>query len=121
MSLKVYEYPKCTTCQKALAYLDGKKIKYTKINIKEQPPTKEEILLMLSYLNQQGDSFKKLFNTSGLVYKELGLSEKIKNGLTEKEALGLLFGQGMLIKRPFVLGKNFGLVGFKEDAWEKVL
>lgn len=117
MKLKIYEYPKCTTCQKSLQFLEKHKISFEKINIKDCPPSRKELEKMLMYLNNNGGSFKKLFNTSGLQYKELGLSEKIKNGLTEKEALQLLDGNGMLIKRPFVLLPTNGIVGFKEDAW----
>ena len=119
MKIKIYEYPKCTTCQKALQFLDQNKIKYEKVNIKDCPPTQAELKEMLNFLKTQNFTFKKLFNTSGLQYKELNVSEKIKEGMTEDSALQLLDGNGMLIKRPFVLMEKQGLVGFKEDLWRE--
>lgn len=117
MKVKIYEYPKCTTCQKALQFLDLHQIKYEKVNIKDMPPTKSELIKMLTFLKDQNYTFKKLFNTSGLQYKELKVSEKIKEGMTEDEALELLDGNGMLIKRPFLLVEKQGIVGFKEELW----
>lgn len=76
---------------------------------------------MLEILKAKGGSLKDLFNTSGVQYRELKMSEKIKSGLTETEAIKLLSGNGKLIKRPFLLTKNDGTVGFKEDQWKKIL
>lgn len=121
MALKIYEYPKCTTCQNALKFLDGRKVKYQKVHIVEQPPSMTEIKQMLGYIKANGGTFKKLFNTSGIQYRELGISDKIKNGMTEAEALKLLAGNGMLIKRPFLLTGDDGTVGFKADAWSKLI
>ncbi len=120
-SLKVYEYNKCSTCQKALKYLDSKKIQYTQIAIVDQPPTVSELKQMLKYLKADGGSFKNLFNTSGVQYRELNMSEKIKNGLTEEEAIKLLSQNGKLIKRPFLLMGSDGVVGFQEEKWKKII
>ena len=114
--LKVYEYPGCSTCKKALKFLDGKKAPYEKIDITVSPPTPAELKEMLGHIGE----LRRLFNTSGLVYKELKLSEKLP-GMSEKVALALLAGNGRLVKRPFVLGSGWGVVGFKEDEWKKHL
>jgi arsenate reductase len=115
MTTKVYQYDGCSTCKNALKFLDARKANYEKIAIVEHPPTEAELKKMLSYV---GD-LKKLFNTSGQMYRELKVSEKLPK-MTESEALKLLAKQGKLVKRPFALGKNFGLVGFKEPEWKKV-
>lgn len=115
--MKVYEYKQCSTCAKALKWLDAKKIKYERVPIVDQPPTKTELKAMLAALEERGGSFKQLFNTSGVQYRELGISEKIKNGMTSAEAIDLLSKNGKLIKRPFV--PALGVVGFKEDEWKK--
>ena len=117
--LKVYEYAKCSTCVKALKFLDAKKIACEKLPIVDQPPTEKELQAMLTALKQQGGSIKNLFNTSGLVYKEMNLSEKLPT-LSESEAIQLLAKNGKLVKRPFVISKDVHLVGFKEDVWKKV-
>ena len=101
-------YPKCTTCQKAQKWLDAKGIPYETRHIKEQNPTKAELPL------------KKFFNTSGLLYKEKHLKEKLPL-LSEDEMLALLAEDGMLVKRPMLIGDDFVLVGFKEADWEKML
>jgi len=121
MSVKIYEYKSCSTCVKALKYLDSKKVAYTKISIVYTPPTLSELKLMLSYIKKSEGTFKNLFNTSGLQYRELKISDKIKAGMTEDEALKLLSKNGKLIKRPFLLTKNNGAVGFKEDVWKKLI
>lgn len=119
--IKVYEYSKCSTCQKALKFLDSKKMDYTKVAIVEQPPTVSELRQMLKYLKADGGSFKNLFNTSGVQYRELNMSEKIKNGLGEDEAIKLLSQNGKLVKRPFLLAGDTGTVGFKEQHWKQIL
>ncbi len=106
---------------KALKFLDAKKIAYEKIPIVDKPPTVSELKTMLEYLKADGGTFKNLFNTSGIQYRELNISEKIKNVLTEKEAVELLSKNGKLIKRPFLLTEKSGTVGFKEDQWKKIL
>ncbi|MCB0394594.1 MAG: Spx/MgsR family RNA polymerase-binding regulatory protein [Bdellovibrionales bacterium] len=121
MNKKIYEYKNCSTCKKALQFLDKKKVKYEKIPIVEKPPTVRELKTMLGYLKAKGGSFKNLFNTSGLQYRELGISSKIKSGMTEEEALKLLSKNGKLIKRPFLLTSTDGFVGFKEDEWKKAI
>lgn len=118
MNIKVYEYKSCSTCKKALTYLDSLNIQYKKIPIVETPPTLAELQKMLKYLKAQGGSFKNLFNTSGVQYRELNISDKIKNGMTEEEALILLSKNGKLIKRPFILTETNGAVGFKVDQWQ---
>jgi arsenate reductase len=120
--LKIYHYKNCDTCRKALKYLDGKKIKYEAVPIVEQPPTATELKKMLGFVKTRGGSIKNLFNTSGVQYRELGISDKLKGGMTEAEALKLLAGNGKLIKRPFVLiGDRDGGVGFKADEWAALL
>lgn len=116
MPLKVYEYPVCSTCKKALQFLDKNKIPYEKIHIVEQPPSLAELKNMLILVKAKGGSLKSLFNTSGLLYKELKLAERFES-LSEKEALDLLAKHGKLIKRPFVLAPKQGLVGFREAQW----
>lgn len=118
--LKVYEYAKCSTCVKALKFLDQKKIKYQKIAIVDQPPSVKELKEMLGALKESGGSLKNLFNTSGLLYKEMKISEKLPH-MTEVEALKMLAEHGKMVKRPFVIGSDVHLIGFKEDDWKKVL
>lgn len=112
--LKVYEYGGCSTCKKALKFLDAREVPYEKIDITEKAPSPAELKQMLGHVGE----LRKLFNTSGLVYKELKLSEKLPD-LSEREAFALLAGNGRLVKRPFVLGAGWGAVGFKEDEWKK--
>lgn len=120
MSIKIYEFKNCDTCRKALKYLDSKKVSYEAIAIVDQPPTLTDLKKMLSYIKDDGGTFKNLFNTSGVQYRELNISEKIKSGMTEAEALQLLSKNGKLIKRPFLLTNSTGVVGFKEDIWKKI-
>lgn len=112
-TLKIYEYKNCGTCKKALKFLEEKKINYKKIPIRENPPSLEELKLMLKHVN---GNIRKLFNTSGQDYKALNMKEKI-NQLSEPELLKLLASNGNLVKRPFVIGKDFGLVGFDVEVW----
>lgn len=117
--LKVYEYAKCSTCVKALKFLDAKKVKYEKFPIVESIPSVKELKEMLAALEKNGGSIRNLFNTSGLVYKEMKLTEKLPS-MSESEALKLLASNGKLIKRPFLISDKVHLVGFKEDEWKKV-
>lgn len=117
--LKVYEYAKCSTCVKALKFLDGKKVRYEKLPIVDKAPTQKELKEMLAALKGKGGSIKNLFNTSGVMYKEMKMSEMLPT-LSEAEALKLLSENGKLVKRPFVIGDDTYLVGFKEDEWKKV-
>lgn len=113
--IKVFEYARCSTCKKALGFLDGRKVTYERIPIVERPPNLSELKQMLRF---QGGNLKKLFNTSGELYREMGMSRKLPK-LSEAEALKLLASHGKLIKRPFVLAEGAGLVGFKEEEWRK--
>jgi arsenate reductase (glutaredoxin) len=113
VKLKSYAYKNCDTCRKARKYLDGKGIEYELIPIREQPPTKAELEAMLA--NHDGN-IRKLFNTSGGDYKALNLKEKLPN-MTKTEAIDILSKNGNLIKRPFVIVGDRGLVGFKEKEW----
>jgi len=113
MTVRVYEYAKCSTCRQALKFLDARKIAYEALPIVESPPTVNELKAMLAFT---GD-LKRLFNTSGVVYREMGLGEKLKT-MKEDEALRLLSKNGKLVKRPFVLLKDRGLLGFKEGEWK---
>jgi arsenate reductase len=110
-------YPKCTTCQKAKKWLDECKISYKMRDIKENNPTYEELK---TWLNVSKLPVKRFFNTSGLLYKSLQLKEKLPT-MTEDECLKLLATDGMLVKRPLIVSKDFVLVGFKENEWESVL
>ena len=120
MALKVYEYKNCSTCVKALKYLDKKGIAYERVPIVETPPSTKELKLMLAILKENGGSIQNLFNTSGQVYRELKVGDQLKAGMTEAEAIQLLSKNGKLIKRPFALGPNVGTVGFKEEVWKKL-
>ena len=110
-------YPKCTTCQKAQKWLDTKGIPYVTRHIKEQNPSEAELR---QWYQTSGLPLKKFFNTSGLVYKEKRLKEKLPLR-SEDEMLALLAEDGMLVKRPMLIGDDFVLVGFKEADWEKAL
>jgi len=121
MLIKIYEYKACSTCQKAIKFLEAQKVKFETIPIVDQPPTPAELKKMLGYLKQAGGSFKNLFNTSGVQYRELNMSDKIKAGLTEDEAIKLLAKNGKLIKRPFLLTEDNGTVGFKQEVWKDLL
>ena len=110
-------YPKCSTCQKAKKWLDAQKIEYTERNIVDVNPTYGELK---EWYSKSGFPLKKFFNTSGLKYKELGLKEKLPN-MTEEEQINLLATDGMLVKRPLVIGDDFVLIGFKEAQWAEKL
>ena len=112
--IKFICYPKCTTCQKVKKWLDDNKIKYELRNIKEDNPSFEELT---TWYKMSGIPLKKFFNTSGLLYKSMELKDKLP-GMSEEEQLKLLATDGMLVKRPLVIGEEFVLVGFKESEWE---
>ena len=115
--IKFICYPKCTTCQKALRWLDDSKIEYELRDIKENNPTLEELS---AWYKMSGLPLKKFFNTSGLLYKSMELKEKLL-AMSEDEQLKLLATDGMLVKRPLVIGEGFVLVGFKESEWSEKL
>ena len=110
-------YPKCTTCQKAQKWLDAKGVAYEVRNIKEQNPTVDELR---AWHKRSGLPLKRFFNTSGRVYKELGLKDKLP-AMSEEEQFALLATDGMLVKRPLLIGEDFALPGFKEAEWESAL
>ncbi len=110
-------YPKCTTCQKAKRYLDEKGADYTERHIKDENPSEAELR---QWYALSGLPLKKFFNTSGLQYKALGLKDKLPT-MSEEEQFALLASDGMLVKRPILVGEDYVLVGFKETQWaEKV-
>ena len=109
-------YPKCTTCQKAKAYLDSKKLSYEQRDIKENNPSYDELK---KWLSVSGLPVKRFFNTSGLLYKELELKDKVPT-MSDDECLKLLATNGMLVKRPLFIGENFVLVGFKIEEWNVI-
>ena len=115
--LKFICYPKCTTCQKARKWLDDRKIEYEFRDIKFDRPTLEELT---EWYQKSGLEIKKFFNTSGLVYKSLDLKNKLSE-MSEEEMLKLLATDGMLVKRPLLIGDNFVVVGFKENEWSDKL
>ena len=110
-------YPKCTTCQKAKKWLDDNKMEYELRDIKEVNPSLNELT---SWYKMSGLPLKKFFNTSGLLYKSMELKDKLPT-MSEEEQLKLLATDGMLVKRPLVIGDDFGLVGFKESEWSEKL
>ena len=112
--MKVYCYPKCTTCQRAIKWLDSKSIEYELINIKENNPDKETLRTLWQ---KSGLELKKFFNTSGILYREMELSKKLP-AMNNEEKLDLLATDGMLVKRPIFITENVVLVGFKESEWE---
>src|SRR5579871_6708320 len=115
--VKIYEYSKCSTCRNALKFLDRHKVAYEKVPIVETPPSKAELRKMLAF---QGGNLKKLFNTSGEVYRSMKIGERLPS-MPESEALDLLASNGKLIKRPFALADDKGLVGFNEEEWTKLI
>lgn len=113
--MKVYCYSKCTTCKKALKWLDGQGVAYELVDIKENNPGREELA---AWYAMSGLPLKKFFNTSGQIYRQMELSKKLPS-MSDEEQLDLLATDGMLVKRPLVIGENFVLTGFKEAEWEE--
>lgn len=109
------EYPKCSTCKKAKKWLDENGIQYTNRHIVEDNPTAEE----LAQWHAKSDlPIRRLFNTSGMLYREQNIKAKLDEGMSNEDAYALLATNGMLVKRPLVIGDDFVLVGFKEPEWE---
>ncbi|MFP6584894.1 MAG: arsenate reductase family protein [Candidatus Hydrogenedentota bacterium] len=115
--MKVYMYKNCGTCQKAKKYLAAKGLDYTEIPIRDTPPSKAELKKMLKHME---GNMKKLFNTSGMDYRAQNMKDVLPT-LTDAQAIDVLSGNGNLVKRPFLIGKDFGTVGFKEDMWDELL
>ena len=111
--LKVYCYSRCSTCQKALKWLENKGIEHSVIDIREDHPDEKTLR---KYYGMSGLPLKRFFNTSGLQYRELELSKKLPD-MSEDEQFKLLASDGMLVKRPLLIGKDFVLTGFKEQEW----
>lgn len=109
------EYPKCSTCQKAKKWLDVHKMEYTDRHIVERNPTFEELK---EWYEKSGLPLKKFFNTSGLVYKDMQLKDKLPD-MSEEEQLKLLATNGMLVKRPLLITEDKVLIGFREAEWEE--
>ena len=114
--IKFICYPKCTTCQRAKKWLDDNKIEYELRDIKLDNPTLEELS---EWYQKSCLPLKKFFNTSGLLYKSLDLKNRLP-GMNENEMLKLLATDGMLVKRPLLIGKDFVFVGFKDNVWETI-
>ena len=114
---RLYMYDGCSSCRRARNFLEEKGIDFEEIPIREKPPTRSELRRMAEF---QGGDLKKLFNTSGGTYRNLGLSERMAI-LTVAQKINLLATHGNLVKRPFLIGNDVGLVGFRGDRWKDVL
>ena len=110
-------YPKCSTCQKAQKALDGLGVQVSIRNIKEERPTREELA---AWNKMSGLPLRRFFNTSGLQYRALGLKDRLPQ-MSDDEMLDLLAADGMLVKRPLLVGEDFVLVGYKESEWQSVI
>lgn len=110
-------YPKCSTCKKAKKWLDEHNVEYTERHIVENNPTYDELK---EWFNKSGLPIKRFFNTSGLLYKEMKLKDKLPT-MSEDEQLQLLATNGMLVKRPLIVGENIVLTGFKENEWSEAI
>ncbi len=115
--VKVYCYDRCSTCKKALKWLDERKIGYEKIDIKEDHPDEETLR---KYYEKSGLPLKRFFNTSGQLYREMGLSKRLPD-MPEEEQLKLLASDGMLVKRPLLVAEDTVLTGFQKEAWTELL
>ena len=113
--MKVLVYRKCSTCRKALKWLEDHQVFFEERPIIEENPSYEELK---EWCEKSGLPLKKFFNTSGMLYKQMNLKEKLKE-MSEEEQLKLLATDGMLVKRPLVVGEGFVLTGFKENEWEE--
>ena len=111
------EYPKCSTCQKAKKWLDTHELTYVDRHIKEENPTAEELK---AWREKSGLPLKRFFNTSGMLYREMGLKDKLEN-MSEEEQYALLATDGMLVKRPILVTDDTVLVGFREKEWAEKL
>ena len=112
------EYPKCSTCRKAKAWLDAHGVAYIDRHIVEENPTIDELARWQAV---SGLPVRRFFNTSGMLYRELGVKDRLDAGMSDGEAFELLAENGMLVKRPIVVSEGFVLVGFREDQWQAAL
>lgn len=117
MSLIFLQYPACSTCRKAKSWLDNNNVEYTSRPIREQNPSADELK---AWHKKSKLPLKKFFNTSGALYKELKLKDKLPS-MSEDEQFELLATDGMLVKRPLLIGDDFVLAGFKEEQWKEAL
>lgn len=117
MTLKIYQYHRCASCRKALKWFDANGITYQKIDIDLEPPSRAEIFAMI---DAHGGNIRPLFNTSGQLYREMKLRDQVA-GMDSQSAAALLEDNGMLIKRPFVIGNGVALTGFNPDRWRELL
>lgn len=113
MSVLFVEYPKCTTCRRAKKFLQENNVEFIDRHIAEENPSKEELK---TWLDKSGLKINKFFNTSGVLYREMQLKDKVKT-LSEDELLDILATNGMLVKRPILVKEDTVLVGFKEEEW----
>ena len=114
MSTQSIEYPKCTTCKKAKKWLEEQGVEFAGRHIAEQAPTEQELR---GWWQASGLPLKRFFNTSGIPYREMELSKKLPD-MSEDEQLALLATDGMLVKRPLLVGDRFVLTGFREEEWK---
>ena len=114
MSILFLEYPKCTTCKKAKAWLESNSVAFDDRHIVEENPTAAELA---EWQARSGLPVRRFFNTSGQLYRQLGVKAQLDAGMSDAEAFVLLATNGMLVKRPLVVGEDFVLVGFKEPEW----
>lgn len=117
MSVLFVEYPKCSTCQKAKKWLEANQVAFDDRHIVEENPTAQELKL---WHQRSGLPLKRFFNTSGLLYKSMGLKDKLPD-MSEEEQYALLAADGMLVKRPLIVAEDFVLTGFREAEWEEKL
>lgn len=118
MAVLFIEYPKCTTCKKAKKWLDEHGVEYVDRHIVEDNPTAAELA---EWHERSGLPLRRFFNTSGMKYRELGIKAQLDAGMSDEDAFALLATDGMLVKRPLVVGDDFVLVGFREEAWTEAL
>lgn len=118
MTVLFLEYPKCSTCKKAKQWLDEHGVEYTDRDIVQNNPTAGELA---QWQRDSGLPVRRFFNTSGMKYRELNVKAQLDAGMSDEDAFALLATDGMLVKRPLVIGAGFVLVGFKEAAWEAAL
>lgn len=113
----ILEYPKCSTCKKAIKFLNDNYQKYEDRDIVKENPTEEELI---KWIKQSGKEIKNFFNTSGIKYRELNLKEKLKD-MKDEEKIKLLASDGMLVKRPLLIKDKEILIGFKENQWKELI